>query len=97
MLSKKIFHSKGQGVPPNVSRSIRMQRLFSGSCVIVWTAIVAFRWQRQYADLMSIFLQQYVFPWELPSCFDDPAEQSCQAPSIHALLKFFFYYASIHQ
>ncbi len=43
------------------------------------------------------FLDQYVFPWELPLFFDNSAEQTCQASSIHALLEFFFVNMLIHR
>ncbi len=62
MFSEKIFHLKGQSVLPKVSHSIRMQRLSSCSCVIVWTANAECRWQRQYADLTSIFCSSMCFP-----------------------------------
>ncbi len=55
LLSEKIVHSKGQGVLPKASHSIRMQMSSLGSCAIVWTAIAECRWQCQYANLMSIF------------------------------------------
>ena len=54
-------HSCGHGLSPKLRRSETTKRSSSGSWVQVCKAVFAFRWQRQNADLKSIFVAKILW------------------------------------
>jgi len=51
--SEIVPHPDGHGFPPKLKQSIIRRRPISSSCVQVWTAVAAFWWHHQKADLKS--------------------------------------------